>query len=77
MTKRCPKSSLEGYRFFLKAHDMKPNTIDKYMRDVGKFLAFIRDGRLDHGAVARYREYLLAITRTPAPIPCWRPLTGI
>ena len=60
MTKRCPKSSLEGYRFFLKAHDMKPNTIDKYMRDVGKFLAFIRDGRLDHGAVARYREYLLA-----------------
>jgi len=60
MRKKCTKGSLEGYRLFLKNHDMKANTIAKYVRDVRKFLEFIQDGSLDHDAVARYRDYLLS-----------------
>ncbi len=43
MRKKCTKGSLEGYRLFLKNHDMKANTIAKYVRDVRKFLEFIQD----------------------------------
>ncbi len=60
MKKKCDSTSLAGYRNHLKDRDMKHNTVEKYIRDVQKFLNFMGDDRLDHDAVARYREYLLS-----------------
>lgn len=60
MRKKCRKGSLEDYRAYLKSRDMKPNTVEKYIRDIRKFLVFIQNDKLDHDAVVRYREYLLS-----------------
>ena len=60
MRKKCRKGSLEDYRAYLKSRDMKPNTVEKYIRDIRKFLVFIQTDKLDHDAVVRYREYLLS-----------------
>ena len=60
MRKKCDSQSLSSYRDYLKGRDMKPNTVEKYIRDVRKFLNFIKEDKLDHDAVARYREYLLS-----------------
>ena len=60
MRKKCIKGSLEDYRAYLKSRDMKPNTVEKYIRDIRKFLVFIQNDKLDHDAVVRYREYLLS-----------------
>lgn len=60
MRKRCTGESLDTFREHLKGRDMKPNTIEKYIRDVRKFLAYLGGGVLDHAAVAGYRDYLLS-----------------
>ena len=60
MRKKCRKGSLEDYRAYLKSRDMKPNTVEKYIRDIRKFLVFIQNDKLDHDAVVRYQEYLLS-----------------
>ena len=51
--------SVSRFRLHLAIHDKSPNTIDKYIRDVKKFLEFNQGGPLDHAAVARYRAHLV------------------
>ncbi len=56
----CVTESVSRFRLHLAAHDKSQNTIDKYIRDVKKFLGFNQGGPLNHTAVVRYREYLVA-----------------
>ena len=47
------------YRLYLMAQDRSRNTVDKYIRDVKKFLEFNGGASLDHDSVARYRAWLV------------------
>lgn len=47
------------YRLHLIAQDMSKNTVEKYVRDVKKFLEFSRQTGPDHACVARYRACLV------------------
>ena len=49
------------YRLHLIAQDMSKNTVEKYVRDVKKFLEFSRQTGpvTDHACVARYRACLV------------------
>ena len=60
MRKKYANGPLEDFEVFLRERDMKPNTVEKYVRDVRRFLAFLQDGYLDHDAVVRYRDNLLS-----------------
>ena len=52
--------TLSRFRLHLAIHDKSHNTIEKYIRDVRKFLEFNQGGTLDHVAVANYRAHLVA-----------------
>ena len=51
------------YRLYLMAQDRSRNTVEKYIRDVKKFLEFNRGASLDHDSVARYRAWLVETYR--------------
>ena len=55
----CVTETLSRFQIHLASHDKSRNTIEKYLRDVRKFLDFSQGSPLDHAAVARYRAWLV------------------
>lgn len=51
--------SLENYREYMREREMSENTVEKYLRDAGKFLEFVGEREISRDQVLEYKEYLM------------------
>lgn len=69
--KQETQNELERFRDYLREQEKSSHTIEKYCRDVRKFLMFA-DEDWDKNTIIFLRNICKLIIKRPAPIRCWR-----
>lgn len=65
--KQETQNELERFRDYLREQEKSSHTIEKYCRDVRKFLMFAGE-EWDKNTIISFKEYLQALIKHPAPI---------
>ena len=68
MTEQVYKDNLKAYEAFLCTEEKSRLTIEKYMRDVKKFLLFAEDREITKELVCHYKAYLTASGYAPRSV---------
>ena len=66
-------NKLKEYENFLLEQEFSMNTVQKYVRDVRKFLKYAGTEEPEKKTALQYKEYLLNHYKSAASIPCWHP----
>ena len=70
-------NGLEGFKAWLVEEEKSPLTVEKYLRDVGAFRAWLGSRALDKGAVLGYKEALMgkyavaSVNSMLSSLNCW------
>ena len=59
---------LSAFTEWLKSEEKSPGTIEKYLRDVGAFAAWLGERELTKEAAAEWKEHLLAEGYAPVTV---------
>ena len=59
---------LSAYGYYLKQEERAPATLEKYLRDIRAFAAWLGDSPVSREAVTGWKEYLLAQGRAPVTV---------
>lgn len=68
MDKQIDKRQITAFKHYLHAEEREPGTIEKYLRDVCSFAAWLGDRLLDKETVVAWKKHLLAIGYAPSTI---------
>lgn len=65
---RLTPAHISAYRQYLLQEERAPATVEKYLRDIGRFARWLGDGAVSKGSAANWKAQLLADHRAPATV---------